>query len=273
MSGRAVRTSGGEDAPRTVEPFHDRIRETVAHDLPPDVRKQHHRWLATVLKESGDTELEAIAYHFEHAGDAARAADYHARAGEQSAKALAFDRAAEQFRHALGLCAAADPRRKAWLLARAGSLANAARAIEAAALFSEAAGSCTGTEAMFCRQRAAEQLIRGGRFDEGMAALKEVLTAVGIAMPVTERALRWSLTWLRLRLSLRGLRFRERPADEIPPEDRLRTEICRWAAGLIRMSDVPLGTWFHTLGLLLSLRAAIRTGSHSDWVARRSFPR
>jgi hypothetical protein len=255
LVGRAVRTAGGGDAPRTVEPFHDRVRESVAADLGAGVRTLHHRRLAVVLTTAGGTAPEVLAHHFARAGEAVRAAEFYARAGEQSARALAFERAAEQYRLALDGCPESDPRRKGWLLAWGGALANAARGPEAAAAFAAAADLCTGTEALFCRQRVAEQLFRCGRIEEGMGALRAVLAGAGIALPGTGRSTQRSLFWMRLRLGLRGLRFRAVPADAVPAEDRLRTEICRWAAGAIRLSDVLLGTWFHSLGLLLGLRS------------------
>jgi hypothetical protein len=121
--------------------------------------------------------------------------------------------------------------------------------------FASAADLCTGTDALFCRQRVAEQLFRCGRIEEGMAGLRTVLAGAGIALPDTERATLRSLFWMRLRLGLRGLRFRAVAAAAVPVEDRLRSEICRWAAGAIRLSDVLLGTWFHSLGLLIGLRS------------------
>lgn len=247
-----MRTAGSEDGGRTVEPFHDRVREVVAGDLTAEVKVRHHRELAVVLTASG-AELEVLALHFEQAGESDRAADYYARAAGQSASALAFDRSAEQYGQALAMCGPADPRRGELLLSHAGSLAKAARAVEAAERFAAAAELSAGVEALFCRQRAAEQLIRAGRLDEGMRSLTEVLAAVGITVPESPAALRRSLGWLRLRLCLRGLNFRERsaPAAEVG----VRIETCRWAATLIRLTDPLLGLWFHTFAMLLSLQS------------------
>ncbi len=252
VAGRAVRTGGGEDGGRTVEPFHDRVREVVAGDLPAEVKVRHHRELAVVLTASG-AELEVLAHHFEHAREADRAIDYYAQAAEQSGKALAFDRSADQYCRALALCGPTDPRRKGLLLGHAASLAKAARAVEAANQFAAAAELGTGMETLFCRQRAAEQMIRAGRLDEGMRSLTEVLAAVEIVIPPTSRALRRSIVWLRLRLWARGLKVH--PRANVAAEDRLRIEACAWAATLIRLSDPLLAAWFHTLGLLLSLQA------------------
>ena len=71
LSGRAVRTSGGGDAPRTVEPYHDRVREAVAADLSADVRVHHHRRLAAVVLTAAGRHRapEVLAYHFARAGE------------------------------------------------------------------------------------------------------------------------------------------------------------------------------------------------------------
>ncbi len=254
VTGRTVRTAGGGDAPRTVEPFHDRVRATIAGDLTADVRAARHRRLAVVLAAADRTDAEALAHHFEEAGEPGQAADYYAAAGGSRRRRWP-GRAADQFRRALDLGDPGDPRRKDLTVARAAALAGATHGVEAAAVYAEAAALCGGAEAMVCRQRAAEQLIWAGRVSEGVKQLRGVLTAAGVAIPPTDRALRRSLVWLRVRVWLRGYRFRPRPADRIPPAVRLRVEICRWAAGQVRLSDTQLGSWLHSYGLLLSLRS------------------
>jgi hypothetical protein len=222
------------------------------------------------LKAADDTEPEVLAYHFSQAGEDAQASHYFALAGEQSAKALAFNRAAEHFRLALAGCPETDSRRKGWLLSHAAALANAGLGQKSAAAFAEAGKLCSGTEALFCQQRAAEQLVRCGQIDEGMVALRSVLVGAGIALPATERAIYRSLFWMRLRLWWRGFRFRERPGGLVSAKELLRIEICRWASSVIRLSDVLLGGWFHSLGLLLSLRAGDAQGI-AQGLARESL--
>ena len=254
VTGKFVRSVAAGEG-RRVEAYHDRIRQAVAGGLGPDVRAGYHRRLAVAHKAAGDAGPEVLAYHFTRAGDPVRAAPYHVRAAEQAAAALAFDRAADHYRQALLALPPADPARRAWLTALGEALANAGRGHEAADAFHQAAGLATGPDALFARQRAAEQLVRSGRYDEGMAALQAVLQAAGIRVPGTPGALLRSLLRLRLGAWLRGLGFRERPADRVPARDRLRIDLFRWAAAVVRAVDFPLGTWFHYRGLRLSLRA------------------
>jgi len=253
ITAKFVHTVGSGET-RIVETNHDRIRETVAAELTTDIRIRHHRRIAIVRKAADDTEPEVLAYHFAQAGDRSQASHYHALAGELSAKALAFHRAAEHYRLALDGCSPSESRRRSWLLGQASALANAGLGQKSAAAFTEAAEHSSGTDRLFCLQRAAEQLVRCGRIDEGMVALRIVMLDAGIDLPSTERAMHRSLFWMRLRLWGRGLRFVEQPVATISAKTLLQIEICRWAASVIRLSDVLLGGWFHSFGLLLCLR-------------------
>jgi hypothetical protein len=102
---------------------------------------------------------------------------------------------------------------RALLLRRAGeALANAGRGADAAARFLELA-DCTDdgptNEAHVLRRRAAEQLLRSGRFDEGIAAMRAVLSDVGLTLPSTPRAAGIAAIGQHLRLLWRGFSMRE----------------------------------------------------------------
>ncbi|RLS36622.1 MAG: hypothetical protein DWH82_12985 [Planctomycetota bacterium] len=254
-SSHLIRTLAREGMQSAAEPFHDRVRSIVIATTPPEKGRRLHSRLAEALIAAGSDKFEVLAHHHEHGGATSEAIDFYFRAGVRSADALAFDRASEQHRCALTLCAPTDPRRKDLTLARADSLANCARAVEASQLYLEAATLVTGPEALFCRQRAAEQLIRWGRMEEGFDILREVLATAGISLPKAGKSLNRSMRWLRFRLWLRGTRFRAQSAGKISANTHLRSEICRWAASLVRMFDLPLATWFHTLGLIESWSA------------------
>jgi tetratricopeptide (TPR) repeat protein len=254
LVGKFVRALPVADG-RRVEVYHDRIREAVAGGLAADERANYHRRLAVAHQVRGDAGPEVLAFHLTRAGEAARAAPVHAAAAEQAVGVLAFDRAADHYRQALAGIAADDPRRREWLVALAQALAGAGRGREAADAFTGAADRSTGTEALFCRQRAAEQLIRCGHYDEGVTALRAVFAAAGIAMPKTPAALARSVLWLRVRSWLRGYRFRERSPEQVSAADRLRIDVFLWAAEVVRMVDHLPGTWLHYRGLRLSLRA------------------
>jgi hypothetical protein len=105
--------------------------------------------------------------------------------------------------------------------------------------------------------RAAEQLLRSGRIDDGVTILKEVLGELGFGFPSSPRAALASLLIGRARLAVHGrTRFREQDPSEIPPRELLRIDACWSAAEGLGTVDVIRGADFQTRHLLLALRAS-----------------
>ena len=255
-SGRLIRSTGrvGTDE---IETYHDRIRETVVARLEPEVTREHHRRLALALEASGSADPEVLGVHFLGSGQPERAADYFARAADQAAEALAFDRAAGLYRRARELQPDASPSGTIHRLnARLGdALANAGRGAEAAAAYLAAVPDAPVADAIELQRRAAMQFLISGHIDEGLATLRTVLEAIGMALPVTPRQALFSLLVQRARLRLRGLGFRERDPSEIAPADLTRIDVC-WSAGAgLSVVDTIRGADFQARGLLLSLAA------------------
>jgi hypothetical protein len=278
-----VRTSGVHPSD-AIEPYHDRVREAVLRHLDVAARKMRHGRLALALEASRQADAQALALHFAEAGDRERAARYTSLAAEEAARALAFDRAATLHRTALALAppGSASRRRLAVLVAEA--LANAGRGAEAARAYDEAAalhdpdaagpssslalvharpprgdGHSADDErtalALELKRRAAEQYLRGGHVDEGMAAVQHVLGAVGLSMPGTPLGALASLLYHRARVRLRGLGFRERTEGDVPPELLRRLDTCFSVAVGMGLVDTVRGADFQSRGLLLALRA------------------
>jgi tetratricopeptide (TPR) repeat protein len=96
VCGRGLMQAVGEDAYGFV---HDVIQEVVAGDLGPASRRLLHRQVAVALEEqAGPVSVEALAYHFRQAGEAARAVPYLEQAGDQAAAHFAYAAAAEHYR-------------------------------------------------------------------------------------------------------------------------------------------------------------------------------
>ena len=252
-----MRTSGDETQ-RYVEPYHDRVRETVTAALSEEEQREHHRQLAMVLESSfgGDPQLPAahLFNHFHAAGDRSKAAQYVLPAADQAAADLAFEQAARLYRQALELGAVAPDQAHVVRKRLADALADAGHGVEAAAEYQVAALGFSGTAAVDLRRRAAEYLLRAGRLDEGWEVVRGVAAAVGLWTPRCGLEARLMTLWDVLRLRLRGTHYRERGEHEIALEDLLRIDTC-YSVGVVVNMNALLGLPFVTRFLLLALEA------------------
>jgi serine/threonine protein kinase len=249
-----VRTTGMRDSDY-IEPYHDRVRAAVLSHVEPGRLRAQHRRLALALEASSHADPEALALHWREAGERARAAGYAAQAAAKAVRALAFDRAAELWGDclALGLHKDADGRDLA--VRRADALANAGRGSEAASAYLEAAMSATPSDALDLRRRAAEQLLRSGHVDEGLATLRTVLAAVDLRMADTPARALASLVLRRARIRLRGLRWKERDESQLSAALLRRIDTCWSAAAGLSMVDLIRSADFQARHMLLALDA------------------
>ncbi|HEY2747227.1 MAG TPA: AAA family ATPase, partial [Polyangia bacterium] len=247
---RLCRTGGARPAD-VIEPYHDRVRETVAVGLDGERRRGAHEQLALALERADGADAERIATHFREAGQPGRARRHFLDAATQARHALAFDRAARLYRLALEL----TPGTSELHASLGDALAQAGRGAEAADAFVAAAALARPDEATELKRLAADQLLRTGRIDEGLALLREVFAAVGLQLPASPRRALISLLAARARVRLRGIVFRERKAADLSPRELLRIDLC-WSAAIgLGIVDNIRGSGFQALNLLLSLRA------------------
>jgi eukaryotic-like serine/threonine-protein kinase len=262
---RLVRVSGRRDAD-LIECYHDRIRETVGARLAPTALAAHHHALAQALQDSYRRDPEMLARHLEATGDRARAMHYALEAADHAGAALAFDRAAALYRRTLDLdepaaIALGVPLKLASALVHAGRGAEAARiyldsAERRDALPVPIAGRPiirAGDSALELRRLAAEQLLRSGHVDAGLATLRTVLAEVGWKLPGSATRAVPALLWRRLRLRLRGLK----PAAPHPiaPEHAALMEVCRTANMGLALFDPVRSAPFATRHLHMALDA------------------
>ncbi|WP_433936337.1 serine/threonine-protein kinase PknK [Sorangium cellulosum] len=227
------------DRPAVVS-YHDRIREAVLAELTPEGLRRCHQQIADALLSQPSPDPEALVEHLLGAGSTLEAGAFAVAAAERAETALAFDRAAERYR--LALCFTPDgPERRKLRIKLAESLANAGRARESAENFEMAVeemraappgrGPEWEAERLELLRCAAEQYLRSGHLESGVAALREVLREVGVEYPASPWRAWTSMLVQRARLELRGLDVRTRDARLVSRKQLACMDAC-WSAGI-----------------------------------------
>ena len=247
---RLVRSKGGAEVPE-VEPFHDRVRESVAASVPPELLAARHAAIADALETEPGCDPERLSVHLCAAGHAERARTHVERAADRATSTLAFARAVRLYRLAQDLCGSQPSQSLQTKLADA--LANAGYGGEAGRAYLAAIPGADADQVLYLRRRAAEQFLRSGHVDEALPTVDKVLADVGLRIPATPALSLASLLYQRAKLKIRGLGFTER--REVPLEDLQKIDVC-WALGNgMGGVDVIRGADFQARHLLLALRA------------------
>ncbi len=251
LSEHLVRTRDTEQG-EELEVYHDRLADAVVTLIDEEEQQRLHAALADALEASDNSDDELLADHLIAAGSQDRGVVYIVRAADGAAKALAFDRAARLYRRALSLDRGANVdaiRRKLGDV-----LANAGRGRESAMEYL-AVKSADFADDLELKRKAAQQLLFSGHVDEGLAAVRTILASIGVPYPETRRDTIVALVKARLKLKVRGLRFRERSVDQIAADELLRIDTCRSVAIGLSSVDTIRGAVFQTRYLLLALAA------------------
>ena len=254
-----VRSTGVRAGDR-IELYHGRIRVAVLAHLDPPTTSAHHALLAKALETLQAPDAEALAAHWLGAGNAAAASKYMLLAAEHASEKLAFDHAAELYTRALDLrTRATNPAghddERALAIKLGDALAKAGRGPAAAEAYRGAARGANAALKLDLDRRSAEQLLRSGHFDAGLAALRVVLTTIGLALPESRFRVIVELVLLRLVLRLRGIEFRERDASEIAESRLVRLDVLWSLAFSIGVIDVVRARLIQTRYMLAALNA------------------
>ncbi len=252
-------TLSGEPA---LEPYHAKVRDALLASWPIEARRGRHRALADALLAEKELDADALVDQLRGAGDHAGAARYAVIAADRAHAALAFDRAVHLYRVALevageGARALDEP---AWRIrARLGAaLVDAGRSREAADAYVHAsrdAARAGAADAVDLERRAAEHYLRCGRISEGTELLRRVLDASAVPYPASGAAAFATTVALRTRLSIRGLSYRPRRVEDVPPSELARIDAC-WSAGLgCAWIDTSRAAAFQARYMLLALEA------------------
>ncbi|NVB78189.1 MAG: protein kinase [Kofleriaceae bacterium] len=230
----------------TLQPAHDRVR-TAIH-LAPTHRRALQCRLGAAVEEHDPSDVESLAAYWHDAGDKARAAGYAARGAERAMAKLAFERARELADIALhGTWS--DAERAALLTGKADALVALGRGQQAAEAYLEAAGLAGDSDELVVR--AAAELIRAGRVEDGAQVLARVLGRLAITLPTSRGQAVRALLVRRCRLALRG----PTPGHRASPKLLRRIDACWTAGDLLALFDPLPAAAIHTLGLLLALDA------------------
>jgi predicted Ser/Thr protein kinase len=216
---RLLRGAGAGTAARTLECYHDKIREYVSAALAEEPLRLVHQHLAEQLAAAPSAASEQLALHLHGAGQLGLAAVHYERAGDASVLALAFDHAASQYQRALSLSGATAP---SGLRAKLGAaLASAGSSRAAAEIYRSASASAPAEQALEHTRTAAYLLTTSGYLDEGRSLLGEVLLGIGLSLPRSRRGALASALLSRAQLRLRGFRLSESSAPSRSEEARL----------------------------------------------------
>ncbi|HEX5057791.1 MAG TPA: AAA family ATPase, partial [Kofleriaceae bacterium] len=223
-----------------VEPYHDRVRETVAARVPAERRQSIHRAIVSSLEAAGGG-VEVLTYHLAQAGEGARAGALAEVAAQHALDALAFDRAAEWMRITLELGELTPDRRRALIAERADVLARAGRTAEAADAFLSAAEGESIDAARELRRRAAEQLLIGGHLARGRELAIELANEIDLSLPGSTASAITRLIWYQTRLRFSRLRWPHRSPEEVTERNRIRIDVSWSLATGLSMVDSTRG--------------------------------
>jgi eukaryotic-like serine/threonine-protein kinase len=184
---RWVRVSASV-AVRSVECFHDRIRETFAARLSPQRTQTYYEALADALLASAQADPELMCRFLEGAGERAAAAEQAVLAAELATEALAFEHAASLYKRALQLGSFDRDTQLRLTSALALALENAGLGVASADAYELAAGLTTGDRRRDFQRRAAEQLLAMGHLARGNALMSEVCRELGLQLPLSTSA-------------------------------------------------------------------------------------
>jgi hypothetical protein len=198
-----VRTIG-LDANHIIEPFHDRVRETVLKMLQEDLeeKRQVHEDLAKAMQSMDNHDYQALTNHWELADNPKKAFYYAVKAAEQAEEALAFEMAANFYKKAIALGKDLSEKERSKLYERMGdTLNNLGSGKEAAEAYIL---GCEGAEDEDrLKSKAAGVLLRSGEIETGLNTLEDVLKSNKMKLYKNKIITIIAFLWIRILLRLR----------------------------------------------------------------------
>jgi tRNA A-37 threonylcarbamoyl transferase component Bud32 len=229
-----VRVSIDAAGARSVECYHDKIREHVAGALDPRHARALALSLARVLAALPAANAELTARMLDVAELPEEAAVHAARAAEAAFAASAFERSAQLYARAIERGRFEPERLQALRVARAHALAHAGRS-QAGDAYLEAAAHASPADALEFERKAGEHFLLRGDLGRGRALLDRALRSVGHPLPRSLPAALAGVVASRARLRLRGFGFVARATRDARAQREL--ELLRMAVHCLVRSD------------------------------------
>jgi serine/threonine protein kinase len=253
---RLIRTRGTRQTDH-AETYHDRVREAVTSGLAPERIREIHSRVARASEVWGVGEPEQLVVHYTEAGEGGRAGETALQAARSAANKLAFNRASDLFRKGIELVHPEDATRRRELYEELGdALSNSGRGGEAGEAYLQAAASSTAWEASTLRRKAAQQLLRSGRVEEGTHLLEELLAEVGVGGFHSDARVIAKLLWNKS--VLRFSTFSVAPANDpvITQEQAQKLDTLAAAFREVSVIDVVRGSFLHSQFLRTAIKSA-----------------
>jgi eukaryotic-like serine/threonine-protein kinase len=236
----------------SVTTYHAKVRSALLQQLSAQALQRLHLALAVALTRGMCRDPEALALHWQRAAQPEQAAACFAQAAENAEHARAFAHAAQLYRSALDAQHEATPdERSRWQHALAVALARTGRSSEAAEAFLAAAREPGMHETRELQRLAAEQFLRAGMTERGLAVAQPLLAEIGESLASSTPGALASLAWQRARVAMRGTELRERPASDTTADER-------YACDLLWSISVPMTSLDFIRGLDLHFRCLLR---------------
>jgi hypothetical protein len=235
-----------------VEPFHDRVRESVLANESADGLKKLHLALGLALEERGAA-ADVLWSHFEAAGDRPRTTRYVLVAAEQAVQSFAFGRAVELYRHVLAVLNPHARQRSELLAQLADALSMIGHTAEAAKRYLEASSLVepNSDRQLDLLRRASERFLMSGNIEPGLETARQVLARVGMSFPNSKVRTLAGIGWSQFQTRPSALAWK--PRAEIDPRS-LRADVCWSIAAGLAMVDTLLGAYYSGRAAVLALK-------------------
>jgi eukaryotic-like serine/threonine-protein kinase len=237
-----------------IEPYHDRVRETLLSMLSEEDLRKRHDTLARYLESNRRASPHSLAQHYQEAKSFDNARRWIRLAARDAVRGLAFLRGDELYQ-AVELSPGAEgiDLRVEW----AEAMVLCGRSDHAAQIYLDASDVAEknghADEAADLRSSAGEHWILAGRFERGFALIESTLASFDVVLPKeNERAVALAMETFGELLG-RGLAFEPRPESEIEQKDLSKVDLLLNTARALTLTDLR-ASYLANLAMLEALR-------------------